>query len=105
MAGKTAKANSKRKAKYGAHPAIALGNKRRRQEQYVLELENKLKHFARRVAAGKMTQHALDNASVRIRKEIAFTLGEAERPKHVTGREAQLWRVKQQKQQTEEAAA
>jgi hypothetical protein len=79
MAGKVARANEKRKARYKSHPSVERTNKERGQKTHVNALRKKLRHFARRVEAGKMTPAAFEAAKTRIEKEIAYTLGEIPR--------------------------
>ncbi len=80
MAGKVAKSNEKRKARYKNHPARLAVNKARRQKSHITALEKKLRKYERYVQAGRMTESSYKIIKERIEKEIKYTLGELKRP-------------------------
>jgi hypothetical protein len=80
MAGKVAKSNERRKARYKSHPTRLASNALRRRNSHLTALRKKLRKFERYVQAGKMTEVAFSAAKERIEKEIKYTLGELKRP-------------------------
>lgn len=80
MAGPTARKNEKRKARYALGPARSARNKEKGRKRHIRDLELKLAHFERRVAAGKMAPIAFEHAMIRIMKEIGYCKGDNKRP-------------------------
>lgn len=80
MAGKTARSNEKRKARFKSHPLHLPANRARVRQTHINACLKKLRKFARYVEAGKMTAAAFEKARERIQKEIDLTSGKIPRP-------------------------